>query len=45
MHQSVTVSSNTYSHTHVQIKHPLEHLEDLIPTLAGIKHKRQRQPK
>ena len=34
--QPVTVSSNTQcSQTHVQIKHSLEHLKALIPTLAG----------
>ena len=36
MHQSVTVSSNTCSQMHVQIQHSLAHLQDLIPTLAGI---------
>ena len=38
MHQPVTVSSNTCSQMHVQIKHSLAHLQDLIPTLAGIKY-------
>ena len=40
MHQPVTV---TYiAQTHVQIKHSLAHLQDLIPTLAGRRyiHKR-----
>ena len=30
------VSSNTCSQMHVQIKHSLAHLQDLMPTLAGI---------
>ena len=38
IHQFVTVSSNTCSQMNVQIKHSLAHLQDLIPTLAGIKH-------
>ena len=33
MHQPVTVSSNM----HVQMKQCLAHLQDFIPTLAGIK--------
>ena len=33
MHQS-----GTCSQMHVQIKHSLAHLQDLIPTLAGIKY-------
>ena len=36
MYQLVTVSSNTCSQIHVQIKHSLTHLQDLIPTLAGV---------
>ena len=36
MHQPETVSSNTCSQVHVQIKHFLAHLQDLIPTLAGV---------
>ena len=36
MHQPVTVSSNTCSLMHVQIKHSIAHLQDLIPTLAGV---------
>ena len=36
MHQPVTVSSNTRSQMHVQVKHFLAHLQNLIPTLAGI---------
>ena len=28
----------TCNQTHVQMKHSLAHLQDLIPTLAGIKH-------
>ena len=35
-HEPETVSSNTCSQTYVQIKHSLAHLEDLIPTLAGV---------
>ena len=37
MHQPVTVA-NPCSQMHVQIKHSLAHLQDLIPTLAGIKY-------
>ena len=36
LHQPVIVGSNTCSQTHVQIKHSLAHLQDLIPTLAGV---------
>ena len=37
MHQpAVTISSTMYMH--VQIKHSLVHIQDLIPTLAGIKY-------
>ena len=35
MHHPITVSSNTCSLTHVQTKHSLAHLQDLLPTLAG----------
>ena len=38
IHQPVTVSLNTCAQMHVQIRHSLAHLQDLIPTLAGIKH-------
>ena len=41
MYQPVTVSSNMCSQMHVQIKHSLAHLQDLIPTLASIKHIRR----
>ena len=34
MHQPVTFSSSMQ--THVQIKHSLGYLQDLIPTLAGL---------
>ena len=37
MHQPVTVSSNARSQMHVQIKHFLAYLQDLIPTVANIK--------
>ena len=37
MHQPVTVSSKC-SQMHVQMKYSLAHLQDLIPTLAGMKH-------
>ena len=36
IHLIVTVSSNTCSQTYVQMKHSLAHLQDLIPTLAGV---------
>ena len=36
IHQPVTVSSNTCNQINVQIKHSLVHLQDLIPTLAGV---------
>ena len=36
MHQPITVSLNTYSQMHVQIKHSLAHLQDFIPTLADL---------
>ena len=38
MHQPIIDSSNTCSQMHVQIQHSLAHLEDLSPTLAGIKY-------
>ena len=38
MHQPVPVSSNTCRKMHVQIKHFLANLQDLIPTLAGMKY-------
>ena len=31
-------SLNTCSQTHIQIKHFLAHLQDLIPTLAGRRY-------
>ena len=34
--QLVTVSLNTCSQMNVQMKHSLAHLQDLIPTLAGM---------
>ena len=37
MHQPVTVSSNTSNQMHVQMMNSLAHLQDLIPTLTGIK--------
>ena len=36
MHQPVTVISNTCSQMHVQMKHSLAHLQDLITTFAGV---------
>ena len=39
-----TVSSNTCSQIHVQIKHSLAYLQDLVPTLAGIKYIRKHTP-
>ena len=36
MYQRITVSSNTCSLMHVQINHSVAHLQDLIPTLAGV---------
>ena len=41
MHQPVTVSSSMYSSSqmHVQIKHSLAYLQDLIPTLAVKKYR------
>ena len=36
MHHPVTPNSNTCSQMHVQMKHFLAHLQDSIPTLAGI---------
>ena len=36
MYQPVTVSLNTCSQMHVQIKHSLAHLQDFIFTLAGV---------
>ena len=36
IHQPVTVSSNTCNLTYVKIMHSLAHLQDLIPTLAGV---------
>ena len=38
MHRSITVSSNTCSQMHAQIKRSLAHLQDLIPTLGGVFH-------
>ena len=40
MHQSIMVSSTACSLVHVQIKHPLAHLHDLIPTYFGLYKKR-----
>ena len=37
MDQLVTVSLNTCSKMHTQIKHSPAHLQDEIPALAGIK--------
>ena len=39
MHHPILATVITQSQMHVQIKHSLAHLEDLIPTLAGIKYK------
>ena len=38
MHQpvSATASSNACSQMYAQIKHSLAHLQDLIPTFAGV---------
>ena len=36
MHWPVIVSSYTCSQMHVQIQHSLPHLQDVIPTLAGV---------
>ena len=36
MHHPVLATVITQSQMHVQIKHSLAHLQDLIPTLAGI---------
>ena len=38
MHYPVLATAITQSQMHVQIKHSLEHVQDLIPTLAGIKY-------
>ena len=38
MHEPVTVSSNVRDQMHVQIKHSLAYLQELILTLAGIKY-------
>ena len=38
MSPPVIVSSNTCNQMHVQIKHSVAHLQDFIPTLAGIKY-------
>ena len=37
MHHPVLATVITQTQLHVQIKHSLAHLQDLIPTLAGIK--------
>ena len=39
MHQPVIVFSSTCSQMHVQTKHSLAHLQDLIPTLASTLYK------
>ena len=39
IHYPVLAIVITQSQMHVQIKHSLAHLQDLIPTLAGIKYK------
>ena len=36
MHHPVLATVITQSQIHVQIKHSLAHLQDLIPTLAGV---------
>ena len=36
MHHPVLATVITQSKMHVQIKHSLAHLQDLIPTLAGL---------
>ena len=36
MHHPVLATVITQSQMHVQIKHSLAHLQDLIPTLAGV---------
>ena len=36
MHHPVLATVITQSQMHVQIKHSLAHLQDLIPTLAGL---------
>ena len=37
IHQPITVSSNMHMQPkHVQMKHSLAHLQDLIPILAGV---------
>ena len=38
MHHPVLATAIPQSQMHVQIKHSLAHLQDLIPTLAGIKY-------
>ena len=46
MHHRVLATVITQNQMHVQIKHSLAHLQDLIPTLAGIKYKyKTNQPK
>ena len=36
MHHPVLATVVTQSQMHVQIRHPLVNLQDLIPTLAGV---------
>ena len=36
MHHPVLATVITQSQMHVQIKHSLAHLQDLIPTLTGV---------
>ena len=36
MQHPVLATAVTQSQMHVQIKHSLAHLQDLIPTLAGV---------
>ena len=46
MHYPVLATAVTQSQMHVQIKHSVVHLQDLIPNLGGIKYKcRTLQPK
>ena len=46
MHHPVLATVITQGQMHVQIKHSLAHLQDLIPTLADIKYKcKTHQPK
>ena len=44
MHHTVLATVITQSQMHVQIKHSLAHLQNLIPTLAGIKWYMQNKP-